>query len=64
MGALISEHEVSAALGLGVPLHEFATKHRLPVVCIAGKLFVELRHLPAWRAALASEARERDGGLA
>jgi hypothetical protein len=62
--ALISEHEVVAFLGIEAPFYEFANRHHLPCVQIAGKLFVESRDLPAWRRALASEARERDGGLA
>jgi len=60
--ALISEHEVVYFLGLDVPPHELATKHRLPVVFVSGRLHVEVRDLPQWRRALASEARERDGG--
>ena len=57
MGALISEHELVAFLGIECPAYEFATRHKLPVVLCAGKLHVEVSHLPAWRAALASEAR-------
>ena len=60
MGALINEYEVTAFLGIEAPFYEFATRHKLPVVNVGGRLFVEARDLPQWRAALVSEARARD----
>jgi hypothetical protein len=59
MGALISEDEAVAALGLDAPIYETAARLHLPCVQIAGKLFVEARDLPRWREALASEQARR-----
>ena len=62
---LITEYDVCAELGLtpDEAFYQFANKHKLPIVNIGGRLFVESRDLEQWRAARASEARGGASGV-